>query len=85
MAGLSLTTSITSLGFTAAEESVRIVDGLLGSGESSRALSSIISLVRKELADDPDFHSISSQGVIATFSALTKVCLHRDRQLKGSS
>lgn len=77
MAGLSLTTTVTSLGFTAAEESVRLLDGLLGSGESSRALAAIIALVRKELFQDPAFQHSS---VISTLSVLTKtltcfVCL----------
>ncbi|KAK4052121.1 hypothetical protein OIV83_002415 [Microbotryomycetes sp. JL201] len=80
IAGLSFTSSVASLGFTAAEESVRMLDGLLGSGETSRALAAIISLARSELTDDPDFAAISSQGPITTLITLTRtltafVCL----------
>lgn len=71
MSGLTLTSQITSFGMTAAEESVKLLDGFLGSGETSRALSAIIDLVRRELTEDPDFHAISSQGTVATLTALT--------------
>ncbi|SCZ91866.1 BZ3500_MvSof-1268-A1-R1_Chr5-3g08187 [Microbotryum saponariae] len=79
LAGLSLTMSTTSLAFATAEESVRMLDSLLGSGETSRALSAIIALVRTEMAEDPNF-KIIDDGVISTLALLTKtltafVCL----------
>ncbi|KAM0787937.1 hypothetical protein ACM66B_006142 [Microbotryomycetes sp. NB124-2] len=80
LAGLSLTSSVASFGFAAAEESVRMLDGLLGSGETSRALAAIIALAKSELTDDPEFATISSQGTVATLTTLTRtltafVCL----------
>ncbi|KDE05852.1 hypothetical protein MVLG_03795 [Microbotryum lychnidis-dioicae p1A1 Lamole] len=79
LAGLSLTMSTTSLAFATAEESVRMLDSLLGSGETSRALSAIIALVRTEMAEDPNF-KIIDDGVISTLALLTRtltafVCL----------
>ncbi|SCV72741.1 BQ2448_4278 [Microbotryum intermedium] len=79
VAGLSLTMSTTSLAFATSEESVRMLDSLLGSGETSRALSAIIALVRTEMAEDPSFKIIDN-GVISTLALLTKtltafVCL----------
>ncbi|GAA5976822.1 hypothetical protein JCM5350_007258 [Sporobolomyces pararoseus] len=67
---------------TAAEESVRMLDSILGSNESSRALSSIISLVRKELTlqhnyndedDEGDFREgKNKRGMVTSLTALTK-------------
>ncbi|KAK4051312.1 hypothetical protein OIO90_004793 [Microbotryomycetes sp. JL221] len=80
LAGLSLTSTAVSFGFQAAEESVRILDSVLGSNETSRALAAIIALVRSELRDDPSFASVSSQGTVTTLTTLTRtltafVCL----------
>lgn len=79
MSGFYLTLNTLQTGFSAAEESVRMLDGILGSNETSRALSSIITLVRKELTQDPRF-SPAERGAIASLTALTKaltafVCL----------
>ena len=71
MSGFYLTKSILSGGFSAAEESVKLFDDLFGNTEPSRALSSIISLVRRELVQDVHF-TPSHHGKIATLSALTK-------------
>ncbi|GAA5954882.1 hypothetical protein JCM3765_007801 [Sporobolomyces pararoseus] len=61
---------------TAAEESVKMLDSILGSNESSRALSSIISLVKKELTlsqqDDPSESSSSSRSSLGCLTGLTK-------------
>lgn len=64
----------------AAEESVALIDSLFGSNETSRALSSIIALVRRELTEDPRFATVAERGAIASVTALTKaltafVCL----------
>ncbi|GAA5943218.1 uncharacterized protein JCM15063_005295 [Sporobolomyces koalae] len=57
---------------TAAEESVRTLDSILGSNESSRALSSIITLVRHELThQDPD-SELAQRGTLASIAAMTK-------------
>lgn len=79
MSGFYLTLNTLQTGFSAAEESVRMLDGILGSNETSRALSSIITLVRQELTQDPRF-SPAERGAIASLTALTKaltafVCL----------
>lgn len=56
MSGFYLTLNTIQTGFHAAEESVRLLDSILGSNESSRALSSIITLVRTEFTrEDPRF------------------------------
>lgn len=56
MSSFYLTLNTLQTGFTAAEESVRLLDSILGSNESSRALSSIITLVRSELTrEDPRY------------------------------
>lgn len=79
MSGFYLTLNTIQTGLSAAEESVRMLDGILGSNETSRALSSIITLVRTELTQDPRF-SPAERGAIASLTALTKaltafVCL----------
>lgn len=76
MSGFSLTSGLISTGLGAAEESVRALDGIFGSNESSRALASIISMVRREITQDPGF-SVHKKGIIATLSALTCVLLSR--------
>lgn len=63
--------STVSTGFSAAEESVKMIDGILGSNETSRALSSIITLVRQELTQDPRF-TPAERGAISSLTALTK-------------
>ncbi|KAH9458028.1 hypothetical protein Pst134EB_010332 [Puccinia striiformis f. sp. tritici] len=55
IAGLDLTHSVISTGFETAEISVMMLDSIFGSNESSRALSAIIMLVRRELLHDPRF------------------------------
>ena len=54
MSGFVLAQSTLSTGFVAAEESVRFIDLMFGSNETSRALASIITLVAKELNDEED-------------------------------
>lgn len=71
MSGFYLTQSVIKAGFNAAEESVKLVESMLGSNETSRALASIITLVRDELTLDPGF-TPAKQGEIASLTALTK-------------
>src|SRR5579862_7451494 len=54
MSGFVLAQSTLSTGFSLAEESVRVVDLMFGSNETSRALASIVMLVAKELKDEDD-------------------------------
>ncbi|GAA6048137.1 hypothetical protein JCM3770_003679 [Rhodotorula araucariae] len=87
MSGFYLTLNTFNTGFTAAEESVRMLDSILGSNESSRALSSIITLVRTELTrEDPRFRPVGlladqedehderhrKAGALSNITALTK-------------
>lgn len=73
MSGFYLTRTIVSGGLSAAEESVRLFDDLFGNTEASRALASIISLVRRELTQDIHFTPSQSRfGHLATLASLTK-------------
>ncbi|KAK4701439.1 hypothetical protein P7C70_g4793, partial [Phenoliferia sp. Uapishka_3] len=79
MSGFYLTIATLKTGFEAAEESVRMFESILGSNETSKALASIITLVRGELTQDPRF-TPTERGAIASLTALTKaltayVCL----------
>lgn len=55
----------------AAEESVRVVDGIFGSNQTSRAIASIVTLVRREISHDEDF-KLAKVGRIAVLTGLTK-------------
>src|SRR5271170_3842235 len=54
MSGFVLAQASLSTGFSVAEESVRFLDLMFGSNETSRALASIVMLVAKELTDEDD-------------------------------
>jgi Lipase (class 3) len=54
MSGFVLVQSTISTSLAVAEESVRLVDIMFGSNETSRALASIVMLVAKELSDEED-------------------------------
>ncbi|GMK55768.1 hypothetical protein CspeluHIS016_0208240 [Cutaneotrichosporon spelunceum] len=69
MSGFYLTSNTVQGASFAAHESVTLFDSLFGSNESSRALSSIITLVRRELLEDDRF---KEHGKVATLTALTK-------------
>ncbi|GAA5863940.1 hypothetical protein JCM8547_005287 [Rhodosporidiobolus lusitaniae] len=64
MSGFYLTLNTLQTGFSAAEESVRLLDSILGSNESSRALSSIITLVRSELTREDPRYSKHGAGLL---------------------
>ncbi|KAG0258167.1 hypothetical protein DFQ27_004768, partial [Actinomortierella ambigua] len=71
IAGLQLASNTITVGIKAAEESVRIVDGLFGSTETSRALAAVVGLVRKEICDDDDF-ALAKAGKMTILAAITK-------------
>ena len=71
MSGFYLTANAVQSAHFAAQESVALFDSLFGSNESSRALSSIITLVRTELLEDERFMA-KDKGKIASLTALTK-------------
>lgn len=69
MSGFQLVGSTLTAGIAAADESVRTVDGLFGSNETSRALSSFITLVRGEVNND---HRFASDSTVSILNKLTK-------------
>ncbi|OCF42743.1 hypothetical protein I317_03474 [Kwoniella heveanensis CBS 569] len=69
MSGFFITTGAIKTVHQAASESVAIFDGLFGSSESSRALSAIITMVRREVLHD---ERRGDMGVIASLTGLTK-------------
>ncbi|KAK4689511.1 hypothetical protein P7C73_g601, partial [Tremellales sp. Uapishka_1] len=71
MSGFYLTANAIHSAHFAAQESVSLFDSLFGSNESSRALSSIITLVRRELLEDERFEA-GNKGKVASLTALTK-------------
>ncbi|KAF9429623.1 hypothetical protein BGZ94_010089 [Podila epigama] len=71
ISGLQLVSNTLSAGIRTAEESVRVVDGLFGSTETSRALAAVVGLVKKEVYEDQDF-AITSAGKMAVLAAITK-------------
>lgn len=71
MSGFYLTANTVQSASFAAHESVTLFDSLFGSNESSRALSSIIALVRQELLEDERFQA-ADRGKVASLTALTK-------------
>jgi hypothetical protein len=50
---------------------VRIIDGIFGSNDTSRAIATIIALVHRELVQDPDF-GLAKAGKFAILTGLTK-------------
>ncbi|CAD6588545.1 MAG: hypothetical protein TREMPRED_005079, partial [Tremellales sp. Tagirdzhanova-0007] len=71
MSGFYLTANAVQSAHFAAQESVALFDSVFGSNESSRALSSIITLVRRELLEDDRFKAME-KGKITSLTALTK-------------
>ena len=62
MSGFVLAQTALSTGLAVAEESVRVIDLMFGSNETSRALASIVMLVAKELSDDYSLATFTSTG-----------------------
>src|SRR5579859_4476318 len=86
MSGFVLAQSTLSTGFGLAEESVRVVDVMFGSNETSRALASIVMLVARELNDEEEAKSwtrwLTGGTSTAVLARLTKAatlfaCLQR--------
>ncbi|KAL7330039.1 hypothetical protein PS15p_205034 [Mucor circinelloides] len=71
MSGLQFTSRTIQSSLKAAEESVRIIDGIFGSNDTSRAIASIIALVHRELVQDPEF-GLAKAGKLAILTGLTK-------------
>jgi hypothetical protein len=72
MSGFYLAGSAVSSGIAAAKESVGVLDSIFGSNESSRALASIITLVRREVMLDERSRGEGKRGVVKTLAGLTK-------------
>ncbi|KAF9282256.1 hypothetical protein BGZ74_002183 [Mortierella antarctica] len=71
ISGLQLVSNTLTAGIRTAEESVRVVDGLFGSTETSRALAAVVGLVKKEVYEDQDF-AITNAGKMAVLASITK-------------
>ncbi|KAG0172909.1 hypothetical protein DFQ30_009372 [Apophysomyces sp. BC1015] len=71
MSGLQLTAKTIKNSLKAAEESVRIIDGIFGSNQTSRAIASIVTLIHHELMHDPEFE-LAKVGKVAILAGLTK-------------
>lgn len=73
MSGFYLAGSAVSSAHAAARESVMVLDAIFGSNESSRALASIIGLVKKELlVDERWIEKGRERGTVRTLAGLTK-------------
>ncbi|KAG0261744.1 hypothetical protein BG011_000708 [Mortierella polycephala] len=71
ISGLQLVSNTLTAGIRTAEESVRVVDGLFGSTETSKALAAVVGLVKKEVYEDQDF-AITRAGKMAVLASITK-------------
>lgn len=69
--GFYLAESSIKAGLSAADESVRVLDGIFGSNETSRALSSFIGLLKRELGGNDPFVT-QAVGGIRALGSLTK-------------
>ncbi|KAF9425515.1 hypothetical protein BGZ76_003203 [Entomortierella beljakovae] len=71
ISGLQLVSNTLTATINGAEESVRVVDGLFGSTETSRALAAVVGLVKKEVYEDEEF-AITNSGKMAVLASITK-------------
>ncbi|KAI7816028.1 hypothetical protein BC939DRAFT_470685 [Gamsiella multidivaricata] len=71
ISGLQLVSNTLTAGIRTAEESVRVVDGLFGSTETSKALAAVVGLVKKEVYEDQEF-AITQAGKMAVLASITK-------------
>ncbi|KAF7729270.1 hypothetical protein EC973_004800 [Apophysomyces ossiformis] len=71
IAGLQLTAKAIKNGLQGAEESVRLIDGIFGSNQTSRAIAAIVTLVHREIMHDPEFE-LAKIGKLAILAGLTK-------------
>uniref|UniRef100_V5F384 Lipase n=1 Tax=Kalmanozyma brasiliensis (strain GHG001) TaxID=1365824 RepID=V5F384_KALBG len=69
MGSFQLVGTTLTAGIAVADESVRTIDGIFGSNETSRALASFISLVRGEVNNDPRF---ANDNMLSLLNKLTK-------------
>ena len=69
MSTFSLVGTTLTAGLAAADESVRTIDGIFGSNETSRALASFITLVRGEVNNDSRF---ANDSTVSILNKLTK-------------
>ncbi|KDN44703.1 hypothetical protein K437DRAFT_274489 [Tilletiaria anomala UBC 951] len=73
MSGFYLVDTSIKAGISAADESVRMIDGIFGSNETSRALSSFIALVRRELSHGDNSGCSAGDSKIAGAKALANL------------
>ncbi|GAC73579.1 hypothetical protein PANT_9c00195 [Moesziomyces antarcticus T-34] len=86
MGGFSLVQTGLTAGIAAADESVRTLDGIFGSNETSRALASFVTLVRGEVNDDPRFANDSYVSILAKLTkAVTAFAVLQNSTYKRSA
>ncbi|KAI9012575.1 hypothetical protein CLU79DRAFT_798188 [Phycomyces nitens] len=71
MSGLQLTSKAVKTSLKAVEESVRVLDGIFGSSETSRAIAGIVTLMHREIMNDPSFE-LAKEGKVAILTGLTR-------------
>ncbi|KAI9263065.1 Alpha/Beta hydrolase protein [Sporodiniella umbellata] len=71
LSSLQFTSRTIQSGLKAADESVRVLDGIFGSNETSCAIAYIITRISKEFMHDPDF-DLAKAGKMAILTGLTK-------------
>lgn len=70
--GLQLTSLAALSAIKACDESIRIMDGLFGSTESSRAVAAIVQLLKRELIEDEHYQLARSSNTIVAVAGLIK-------------
>ncbi|SPO39358.1 uncharacterized protein PSFLO_04839 [Pseudozyma flocculosa] len=86
MSSFYIASSSIQVGLAAADESVRTIDGIFGSNETSRALASFITLVRSEIRGDPRFADRGSLSILATLTkAITAFAVLQKSTYKRSA
>ncbi|KAI9221345.1 hypothetical protein BC828DRAFT_405010 [Blastocladiella britannica] len=70
-----LTSSTIKFSLTASEETVRVIDGLFGSTETSRALAAIVEIVKREMAATDGHADADDLGPFGAFSTASKVAI----------
>ncbi|KAI8997273.1 hypothetical protein BDB01DRAFT_830875 [Pilobolus umbonatus] len=71
LSGLKFTSKTIKSTLKAAEESVRLVDGVFGANDTSRAIATFVSLLHRELVQDANF-GLSKSGTVSIMYGMTK-------------
>ena len=86
MSSFYITSTTLQAGIAAADESVRTIDGIFGSNETSRALASFITLVRDEFNQDSRYMDKGRLSIIASLTkAITAFAVLQNSTFKRSA